>query len=86
MSRQRKVHVFTFSSKKCLLSDKGYVYFTADDDVHQAWCFNLDSYSFVTYSFSEIDQFYFNHEGPKPYISAGGRDQVKKILMKNQLP
>ena len=80
------VHVFTFSSRVCLLSDKGYIYFTDDDDVHQAWCFNLDSYSFITYSFSEIDQFYFNYEGPKPYIPDGGREQVKTILNEEPTP
>ena len=58
----------------CLLS--GLRLLSDDDDVHQAWCFNLDSNSFVTYSFSEIDQFYFNHKGPKPYIPYGGREQL----------
>ena len=80
------VNVFTFSSNWCLLSDRGYVYFSADDDVHQAWCFNLDSNSFVTYSFSEIDQFYFSHKGPKPYIPYGGREQVKAILNEEPTP
>ncbi len=80
------VSVFTFSSNWCLLSDKGCVYFSVDDDVHQAWCFNLDSRSFVTYSFSEIDQFYFDHRGPKPFIPHGGREQVKAVLNEEPTP
>ena len=79
-------NVFTFSSNWCLLSDKGYVYYSVDDDVHQAWCFNLDSHSFVVYSFSKIDQFYFNHKGPKPYIPHGGREQVKTIINEEPTP
>ena len=80
------VNVFTFSSRRCLLSDKGYTYFSGDDDVHQAWCFNLGSYSFVTYSFSEIDQFYYNLKATKPYIPSGGREQVKTILNEEPTP
>ena len=78
------VNVFTFSSNWCLLSDRGSVYFSVDDDVHQAWCFNLDSNSFVTYSYSKIDQFYF--KGPKPYIPRGGREQVKTIINEEPTP
>ena len=80
------VNVFTFSSNWCLLSDRGYVYFSVDDDVHKAWWFNLDSNSFVTYSFSEIDQFYFNHRGPKPYMPYGGREQIRTILNEEPTP
>ena len=70
------VNVFTFSSNWCLLSDRGSVYFSVDDDVHQAWCFNLDSNSFVTYSYSKIDQ----------YIPYGGREQVKTIINEKPTP
>ena len=80
------VNVFTFSSRLCLLSDKGFICFSDDDDVHQAWCFNLDANSFFTYSFSGIDRFYFNHEGPKPYIPYGGREQIKTILNEGPTP
>ena len=80
------VNVFTFSSNWCLLSDKGYIYTSVDDDVHQAWSFNLDSKSFATYSFSEIDQFYFNNKGPKPIIPYGGRERIKTILNEEPTP
>ena len=79
-------NVFTFSSNLCLLSDKGYVYYSVDDDVHQAWCFNMTSDSFVVYSFSKIDQFYSNHKGPKPYMPHGGLEQVKTIINEEPTP
>ena len=80
------VNVFTYSSDFCLLSDKGYVYVSVDDDVHQAWCFNLDSSSFVTYSYSEIDKFCFGREESKVYMPRGGREQVKIILNEEPTP
>ena len=59
------VHVFTFSFNCCLLPDKGFVYLSVDDDAHKTWWFNLDSSSFVTYSLSQIDEFYSENEGPE---------------------
>lgn len=73
------VTVFTYSDKTCLLSDKGIV-LQVQDDIHGAWSFNLSSNAFITYSFSNISEFYQNYRGPKPQIPNSGMNHLKDVL------
>ena len=78
------VNVFTFSSNSCLLSDRGSVYYSVDDDVHQAWCFNMTSDSFVVYSYSKIDQSYSNHKGLSHICHTVVLSRSRRLLMRNR--